>query len=119
MAIERHQGATAAETFRATTDFLECECGAVIAHQHKGGIVECGSCKATNFAEDLADARVEEIVAAVEIMNKLIAATPEANAAEDELERAKRAFQQNPTPAMSTVVRRLASRVRYLRRRGD
>lgn len=68
MSIEKHQ--CKGGDFHTTTDFLDCECGAVIPNVtqlSKAGndIVFCAGC-GTEFApEDLPDARVEEIVQAV------------------------------------------------------
>lgn len=76
MSIEKHQ--CEGGDFHTTTDFLDCECGAIIPQPNRsGGIVQCGSCKATNFAEDLADARVEEIVQAVANANDPTKVVPE------------------------------------------
>lgn len=65
--IEKHQGATSAETFHTIQGLLDCaDCDAVIP-QFGGSddIVTCPSCGSTNYAHDLADARVEEIVATI------------------------------------------------------
>jgi hypothetical protein len=68
VSIEKHQ--CKGGDFHTTTDFLDCECGAVIPNVtqlSKAGndIVFCAGC-GTEFApEDLPDARVEEIVQAV------------------------------------------------------
>ena len=68
MAIEKHE--CAGGEFHTTTDFLDCECGDVIPNLTKlsgngNDIVFCRGCGTEHFPEDLADARVEEIVKAV------------------------------------------------------
>ncbi len=66
MAIELHDAGNG-ETFRTTTDFLECDhCSSIIPNKTRAdGVVVCGTCGSEWAPDEVADARVEEIVQAV------------------------------------------------------